>query len=129
MYKILLALLLISTTAIEADAKGKKPKKPNQRTLTAVDNGKTIALKNGEVFHVLFKNECIGCQYVWEIQQQDTGKIAFTGKSGTFDPNAKPHQAGGQQDRTFHFKAKKPGTSVLSFKYFDNTYSVKLAVK
>jgi predicted secreted protein len=87
-----------------------------------------IQLKNKQIFDVLFENECVGCQYVWEILSMDSMKVEkineyFYNWSGEGKPEG---FTGGRQDHRFRFKATAEGTSVIEFSYFDMKFTLVL---
>lgn len=127
MKHVFLALGLLMITVFGACAKGGKRKDAAIRTLTSADNNKTVTLKKGAAFKVVFKEECIGCAKIWEITGQDKQKIALLREA-----NANPsctNCEGGSQDHIFYFKVKDTGQSTLSFQYFEDVYAVKLSAK
>lgn len=121
--KHFLLMLFISFSAISASAQ----KTMGWRTITEKENGKTISIKKGNAFAVLFKNECIGCQHVWETSYLDSTFVKFTTSSYAGGPGG--DMVGGSQDHTFHFKAIKRGRTKLSFVNGDKKFQVTIVVK
>lgn len=97
------------------------------RTITEKENGKTVTIKKGSSFSVLFKKECIGCRYSWEITLNDSAVTKFVKSSYANGPG--PGMAGGAQDHRFHFKALKRGRSEIKLVNDDKTFSVTIVVK
>ena len=96
-------------------------------TIKEASNGKTFNIKKGQTFDVLFKKECIGCQFVW-IVVLATSEIKLV--SSTYSHKSCQNCTGGNQDHTFHFKAMKTGTVPLSFAEGDkHFFAVTIKVK
>jgi hypothetical protein len=87
------------------------------------DSGKTFKLKVHEKFDVTY-NECIGCADKWKITSIDSTKIGLL--SITYSNRSCIDCLGGNQDKTFHFDAKKKGISMISFGYFK--YSIRVYI-
>lgn len=117
---LLLFVCLVATTSVSAQ------KKMGWRTITEKENGKTITIKRGSAFAVLFKKECIGCQHSWEISYRDSLNIKFT--SSTYANGPGEGMVGGSQDHTFHFKALKRSRSKLEFVNDDKNFRVTIVV-
>lgn len=96
-------------------------------TIKEPDNGKTIAVKKGRSFDVLFKKECVGCRYIWTITQIDSAAIKSI--SDSYSNKSCTNCTGGNQDHTFHFKALKAGSSSLAFTLGDKAFMVTVKVK
>jgi len=92
-----------------------------------LQNGKTINLKIGDRFDVVFLRECIGCAEVWRITNIDKDKISQMESTYRNGPAAGVN--GGSQDHIFHFSAKDKGVSVLTFVYFKDTRTITFDVK
>ncbi len=96
-------------------------------TIKESDNGKTFTVKKQQAFDVLFKKECVGCQYVWTTTIMDTTYIKSV--SSTYSNKSCKNCTGGNQDHTFHLKAKKAGTTQLAFAMGDKNLAVTIKVK
>jgi len=92
-----------------------------------LQNGKTINLKVGDRFDVVFLRECIGCAEVWRITNIDKEKIGQMESTYKNGPAAGVN--GGSQDHIFHFSAKNTGVSTLTFVYFKDTRTITFDVK
>jgi hypothetical protein len=92
-----------------------------------LQNGKTINLKVGDRFDVVFLRECIGCAEVWRITNIDKDKISQMESTYRNGPAAGVN--GGSQDHIFHFTAKNTGVSTLTFVYFKDTRTITFDVK
>jgi len=92
-----------------------------------LQNGKTINLKVGDRFDVVFLRECIGCAEVWRITNIDKEKIGQM--ESTYKNGPGPGKVGGSQDHIFHFTAKDKGVSTLTFVYFKDTRTITFDVK
>jgi len=92
-----------------------------------LQNGKTINLKVGDRFDVVFLRECIGCAEVWRITTIDKEKIGQM--ESTYKNGPAPGKVGGSQDHIFHFSAKNKGVSTLTFVYFKDTRTITFDVK
>ncbi len=92
-----------------------------------LQNGKTINLKTGDRFDVVFLRECIGCAEVWRITNIDKEKISQMESTYKNGPAAGVN--GGSQDHIFHFAAKDKGVSTLTFVYFKDTRTITFDVK
>lgn len=121
--KHFMLVFFISLFSIQVSAQTTKV----QRIITEKENGKTISIKKGNAFAVLFKNECIGCQYVWETSYLDSTFVKFTTSSYAGGPGG--DMVGGSQDHTFHFKAVKRGRTKLSFVNGEKKFQVTIVVK
>jgi predicted secreted protein len=117
---IVIFLLVTSASDTFAQKKG-------TITIKETDNGKTFTVKPKQSFNILFKKECVGCAQVWTIQEIDSSIVKLVSKS--HKNKSCENCAGGTLDRIFHFKALKPGTTNLSFTYFDKILNVKIRVK
>lgn len=91
-----------------------------------LQNGKTINLKVGDRFDVVFLRECIGCAEVWRITNIDKEKIGQM--ESTYRNGPAPGMTGGSQDHIFHFSAKDKGLSTLTFVYFKDTRTITFEV-
>ena len=78
-------------------------------------------MKVHEKFDVTY-NECIGCADKWKITGIDSAKIRLL--SISYSNRSCIDCLGGNQDKTFHFEAKKAGKSTISFGYFKYNISV-----
>lgn len=92
-----------------------------------LQNGKTINLKTGDRFDVVFLRECIGCAEVWRITNIDKEKIVQM--ESTYKNGPASGVNGGSQDHIFHFMAKDKGISTLTFVYFKDTRTITFDVK
>ncbi len=92
-----------------------------------LQNGKTINLKVGDRFDVVFLRECIGCAEVWRITNIDKEKI--NQMESTYKNGPAPGMMGGSQDHIFHFTAKDKGVSNLTFVYFKDTRTITFEVR
>ncbi len=92
-----------------------------------LQNGKTINLKTGDRFDVVFLRECIGCAEVWRITNIDKDKIGQM--ESTYKNGPASGVNGGSQDHIFHFMAKDKGISTLTFVYFKDTRTITFDVK
>ena len=79
MNKILLVFLLFLSVNFNSTAQTKT----GFKTLTINDSkpGKTITVKESQVFDVLFKDECIGCRFSWELAKHDSTSVKFVKES------------------------------------------------
>lgn len=103
---------------------------PNVPTLQVdphLQNGKTVNLKTGDRFDVVFLRECIGCAEVWRITNIENDKIGQM--ESTYKNGPAPGKVGGSRDHIFHFTAKEKGISTLTFVYFKDTRSITFEVK
>jgi|GEM_PF-5851725 len=96
-------------------------------TIKEANNGKTFTITKGQVFDILFKQECVGCQYVWTIGSLDSGNIKTL--PSTYSNKSCQNCTGGNQDHTFHFKALKRSTTKLFFTYGEKQFAVTIKVK
>jgi predicted secreted protein len=94
--------------------------------LTKADNGKTVQCKVNNSFDITF-NECRGCASVWEVVGLDKAKLEQS--ASTYSNPSCTNCTGGNQDVTFHFKAKAAGTSNLTFSYFDEKVTLTVEAK
>jgi len=95
-------------------------------TYGAADNGKTINLATGSPFEVRLR-ECRGCASVWTIADIDRDNIRFL-----YEDNSNPsctNCTGGNQDHSFYFKVQGKSKSVLSFTYFEETYTLHIVAE
>lgn len=83
--------------------------------LTKADNGKTVQCKMNESFDITF-NECRGCASIWQVVGETPG---LEQSPKTYSNPSCTNCTGGNQDVTFHFKAKTAGKTTLTFSYFN----------
>ena len=90
----------------------------NYKTLTALENGKTIIMDVNNNYGFKF-NECVGCPYIWEIKKYDSNLMQYLGKE--YSNRSCTDCLGGNHDVTFIFKAISTGNSELIFTLFTDT--------
>ena len=128
-YKLLLLAALLGTTFFFSSCCCKKKTTDTTQTttnttkITAMDDGKTFKVKSGGEFEATF-NECVGCAQVWTITTIDKDKIDVL--PNTYSNRSCENCTGGNQDNTFHFKAKAAGKSDITFTYFDKKVTVTI---
>lgn len=128
-FRILLAaVLLAGTCTLQSCSKKTTPATTTTGSVTIgiADDGKTYTLNvNGKIDATF--NECVGCAQVWKADVSNSEILAKL--PNTYSNRSCTDCVGGSQDNTFHFEAKKAGTSTITFTYFDKKVAVTIVVK
>lgn len=95
--------------------------------ITLKDSSKTIHLTTNQLFNITL-TECVGCRYVWTVETLDTEKISLLNQTFS-NKTACKGCSGGNQDRTFHFKAVEKGNSTIELIYFKQKFSINFVVE
>lgn len=123
----LAAALLAGTCTLQSCSKKTTPSTAtSQGTIGIADDGKTYTLNVNDKIAATF-NECVGCAQVWKADVSNSELIATL--PNTYSNRSCTDCVGGSQDNTFHFEAKKAGTSTITFTYFDKKVAVTIVVK
>jgi hypothetical protein len=97
----------------------------NYKTLTALENGKTIIMDVNNVYGFKF-NECVGCASIWKIDKYDSNLMQYLRKE--YSNRSCTDCVGGNQDVTFLFKAISTGNTELIFTYFTDTIKYQITI-
>jgi predicted secreted protein len=126
-FKKIAIIMLLACFATSVSFAQKSKTAVKALTIKEADNAKTIAVKKGQTFNVLFEKECRGCRGIWTLTKSDIA-IVKSVKDSFSNPSC-TNCAGGNQDHTFVFKALKAGKTSLEFNYMEKSFGVKIIVK